>query len=129
MCARVGEGRWGGGGITVPKGVGGKRGEGKDQLRRGQHLPVPEQGRWLGSVVRGHCAYYAVPGNRKAVAAFRTQVTRHWHQALRRRSQRSRLDWKRMNRLANRWLPPARVTHPFPDVRLGVRTGGRSPVR
>ena len=100
--------------ITVSKRMRAKLAEVKDQLRQRMHQPVPEQGRWLGSVVRGHCAYYAVPGNRKAVAAFRTQATRHWHQALRRRSQRSRLDWKRMNRLAARWLPPARVMHPFP---------------
>jgi hypothetical protein len=33
-----------------------------DQLRQRRHLPVPDQGRWLASVVRGHCAYYAVPG-------------------------------------------------------------------
>jgi len=26
----------------------------KDQLMRKMHLPIPEQGRWLGSVVRGH---------------------------------------------------------------------------
>ena len=26
----------------------------KDQLRQRRHQPVPEQGRWLGSVVRGH---------------------------------------------------------------------------
>ena len=30
-----------------------------------RYLPIPEQGRWLASVVRGHCAYYAVPGNSK----------------------------------------------------------------
>ncbi len=129
ICAKMRDGRFWVRRITVSKRMRAKLAEVKDQLRQRMHQPVPEQGRWLGSVVRGHCAYYAVPGNRKAVAAFRTQVTRHWHQALRRRSQRSRLDWKRMNRLANRWLPPARVTHPFPDVRLGVRTRGRSPVR
>ena len=33
-------------------------------------------------------AYYAVPGNTKAVRAFRDQATRHWHKALRRRSQK-----------------------------------------
>jgi len=129
ICAKMRDGRFWVRRITVSKRMRAKLAEVKDQLRQRMHQPVPEQGRWLGSVVRGHCAYYAVPGNRKAVAAFRTQVTRHWHQALRRRSQRSRLDWKRMNRLANRWLPPARVTHPFPDVRLSVRTRGRSPVR
>jgi hypothetical protein len=41
------------------------------------------QGQWLASVVRGHHAYYAVPGNTDAVAAFRTQATRHWYKALR----------------------------------------------
>ena len=112
--------RW----ITVSKRMRAKLAEVKDQLRQRRHQPVPEQGRWLGSVVRGHCAYYAVPGNRKAVAASAPQATRHWQAELRRRSQRSRLDWKRMNRLATRWLPPARVMHPFPDVRLSVRTRG-----
>ena len=129
ICARRRDGRFWVRRITVSKRMRAKLAEVKDQLRRRQHQPVPEQGRWLASVVRGHCAYYAVPGNRKAVAAFRTQVTRHWHRALRRRSQRSRLDWKRMNRLATRWLPPARVVHPFPDVRFRARTQGRSPVR
>jgi hypothetical protein len=45
-------------------------------------------------------------GNGKAVNAFRFQAIRHWHRALRRRSQRSSLNWKRMFRLAQRWLPP-----------------------
>jgi hypothetical protein len=30
------------------------------------------------------------------VNGFRDQVTRHWHRALRRRSQRTRLNWERM---------------------------------
>ena len=67
-------------------------------------------------------AYYAVPGNTDAVATFRTQATRHWYKALRRRSQRTRINWERMNRLANRWLPPARVMHPFPEMRFAART-------
>ncbi|EQD68864.1 reverse transcriptase/maturase, partial [mine drainage metagenome] len=74
-------------------------------------------------------AYYAVPGNTDAVQAFRTQLTRLWFQALRRRSQRHRLDWERMNRIATRWLPPARPVHPFPRERFNVRIQGRSPVR
>jgi len=95
----------------------------------GTGQPIPVQGRWLASVVRGHFAYYAVPGNTDAVAAFRTQATRHWYKALRRRSQRPRVNWERMNRHATRWLPPARVMHPFPDARFDARTRGRSPVR
>ena len=54
------------------------------------HQSIPEQGRWLASVVRGHMAYYAVPGNYEAVAAFCDQVTRYWLKALRRRSQKTR---------------------------------------
>jgi RNA-directed DNA polymerase len=93
----------------------------KDQLRRRRHLPIPEQGKWLASVVRGHQAYYGVPGNYRAVHAFRTQVTRHWHQTLRRRSQRGRkLTWERMNRLVTRWLPPTRIMHPFPEARFAA---------
>ena len=57
-------------------------------------------------------AYYAVPGNSQRVGAFRKQVTRHWLKALRRRSQRTTITWARMNRLADRWLPPARILHP-----------------
>jgi RNA-directed DNA polymerase len=91
-----------------------------DQIKRRRHLPVPEQGRWLASVVRGHQNYYAVPGNSAAVNAFRTQVTRHWYKALRRRSQRTRINWARMNRIATRWLPRSRVMHPFPEVRFAA---------
>jgi group II intron reverse transcriptase/maturase len=101
----------------------------KDQLRRRRYLPIPEQGRWLASVVRGHQAYYAVPGNSDAVSAFRTQVIRHWHHALRRRSQKTRLTWNRTNRLATRWIPRTRIMHPFPEVRFAASTQGKSPVR
>jgi RNA-directed DNA polymerase len=114
---------------TISKRMRAKLAEVKDQLQRRLHLPIPEQGRWLGSVVRGHVAYYAVPGNTDAVTTFRSQVTRHWYKALRRRSQRTRLTWTRMHRLATRWLPPARMKHPFPSVRFDARTQGRSPVR
>jgi hypothetical protein len=100
----------------------------KAELMRRRHLPIPEQGRWLASVIRGHCNYYAVPSNSDAIIAFRTKATWHWYRALRRRGQRSRLDWERMNRLATRWLPPAPVTHPYPEVRFDARTRGRSPV-
>lgn len=93
-----------------------------NQLKRRRNLPVPEQGRWLASVLRGHNAYYAVPGNFRAISTFRTQVTRHWLKALRRRSQRHRLNWERMNRLAARWLPPAEILHPYPEARFAART-------
>ncbi len=115
--------------ITVSKRMRAKLREVNDELKRRKHLPIPEQGRWLGSVVRGHLAYYAVPGNIDALQAFRTQVVRHWYGALRRRSQRKRLNWGRMGRLVSRWLPSVRVFHPYPEQRFDVHTRGRNPVR
>ena len=129
ICAKSRSGRFWVKRITISKRMRAKLREVYDQLKRRRHEPIPVQGRWLRSVVQGHLVYYAVPGNTDAVAAFRTQATRHWYKALRRRSQRTRLTWERMNRLAKRWLPPARVKHPFPDVRFNARTQGRSPVR
>jgi RNA-directed DNA polymerase len=101
----------------------------RGEIMRRRHLPIPEQGAWLASVVRGHFAYYAVPGNINGVLAYRKQVTRHWYRALRRRSQRTRLNWTRMDRLDTRWIPTARILHPWPDDRFAATTQGRSPVR
>ena len=97
-----------------------KLAEVKAEMRRRRCLPIPEQGRWLAAVVRGHQAYYAVPGNSDAVNAFRTQVIRHWRKALRRRSQRTRITWARMNRIAARWIPQTRTMHPFPQARFAA---------
>ncbi len=129
FCGKTKKGRFWLRRITISKRMRAKLSEVNISLKARRHQPIPVQGQWLGSVVRGHLAYYAVPGNTDAVAAFRTQVTRQWFKALRRRSQRTRLNWTRMRRLESRWLPPARVMHPFPDARFDVRTRGRSPVR
>ena len=129
LCGKTKTGRFWLRRITISKRMRAKLREVNDQLKRRRHQPIPMQGHWLAAVVRGHLAYYAVPGNTDAVAAFRTQATRHWYKALRRRSQRTRINWERMNRIAKRWLPPARVKHPFPNVRFDARTQGRSPVR
>lgn len=101
----------------------------KTELMRRRHQPIKEQGKWIGSVVRGYFAYHAVPTNIRALQAFRTQVERHWLRALRRRSQRHSLDWERMRRLSARWLPSPRILHPWPSERFDVRTRGKSPVR
>ena len=93
----------------------------KVELRRRMHTPVPEVAQWLGTVLRGHYQYYAVPLNGRAQDAFRRQVVRLWFRTLRRRSQKTRLTWDRMVRL-QRWLPQPRVVHPYPEERLRVRT-------
>ena len=129
ICAKTDDGRFMLKRITDAKRLRAKMHALKGELRRRRHLPIPEQGRWLASVLRGHYNYYAVPGNSDAIQAFQNQATRHWYRALRRRSQRTRLNWERMGRLAQRWLPPARIKHPWPNARFNARTQARSPVR
>jgi RNA-directed DNA polymerase len=108
--------------ITISKRVRAKLREVNDQLKQRRHQPIPVQGQWLRSVLQGHAADYAVPGNTDAVSAFRYHLTQHWFKALRRRSQRTRINWTRMNRIATRWLPQVRVMHPFPEARFAART-------
>ena len=94
----------------------------KTELRRRMHEAIPVVGQWLRSVVAGHVRYYGVPMNSRAIVTFRFQVGRLWYRTLRRRSQRGRVLWERMRRLIQRWLPLARICHPYPLVRLGVTT-------
>ena len=60
---------------TNKKRMAAKLREVKTELMRRRHLPIPEQGRWLASVVQGHLTYYTVPGNIDTVVAFQTQAT------------------------------------------------------
>jgi hypothetical protein len=86
-------------------------------------------GAYLRSVLLGHFRYYGVPMNGPALCAFRQAVGHLWRTVLRRRSQGNHLPWRRMRRYVARWLPPARVCHPYPLVRLGVLTQGGSRMR
>jgi len=91
------------------------------EIIRRRHEPVPVLGKWLRSVVQGHLNYFAVPGNKKALDAFRTEINKAWLFALRRRSHKARnLTWERMARLIKTWIPTARIKHPYPSQRLCV---------
>jgi RNA-directed DNA polymerase len=129
ICAQTRRGRFKLKRITDSKRMRTKLREVKTTLIKRRDLPIPQQGRWLASVLRGHCNYYAVPENYEALNAFRQLIIRHWLKALRRRSQRTRLTWQRIYRLAERWLPTVRILHPWPEPRFYAKTQGRSPVR
>src|SRR5450631_490553 len=77
----------------------------KEELRERMHQPIPEQGRWLMQVVRGFFAYHAVPTNFPALGAFRHFIKRLWLRTLRRRSQKDRTLWERIEKLADDYLP------------------------
>lgn len=92
----------------------------KETLWRRMHDSIPQQGRWLGQVVRGYFNYHAVPTNVESLCAFRYHVIDLWRRALQRRSQRDRTTWERMTRLAAAFLPAARILHPWPNARFAV---------
>jgi len=114
---------------SIGKRVRAKLMELKMELRRRLHNPLPVVAKWLRVVLLGHYRYYGVPGNSRNLSAFHFHLGRIWFRALRRRSQRHRLNWERMNRLIDRWLPRPRIYHPYPDFSMYVNTRGRSPVR
>jgi len=93
----------------------------KEELRRRMHEPIEEQGQWLRLVVSGFFRYHAVPTNYRALSAFRHHVMVLWMRTLRRRSQRDRTTWQRMQRLSDRWLPTPRILHPWPERRFAVK--------
>jgi RNA-directed DNA polymerase len=99
----------------------------KEELRRRMHRPIPEQGAWMKQVVRGFFAYHAVPTNGAALTAFYYHVKRIWLRTLRRRSQKDRFSWQRMDSLAADWFPQPRILHPYPDRRFAVMHPRREP--
>jgi RNA-directed DNA polymerase len=92
----------------------------KEELRRRMHHPIAQTGKWLGQVVSGYQAYHAVPTNFAAICAFRHHVIIRWHRVLCRRSQKGRVVWERMAKLADEFLPKPQILHPWPTVRFAV---------
>ena len=102
----------------------------KTEMRRRMHHPIPEQGRWLASVLQGHYNYYAVPDNSEAL----TQLPARGRTALAARASASQpespdhLGTACAASQPDGYPNPASFT-PGPSVRFDARTQGRSPVR
>ncbi len=92
----------------------------KEHLRATRHDGLEAQGKWLGQVLRGWLAYYAVPMSAPAITAFRHHLIDRWLHAIRRRGQKHRLPWSRMKQIANRYLSYPRILHPWPEQRFLV---------
>jgi hypothetical protein len=93
----------------------------KDTLLRKRHEPIPKQGKWLGQVVQGYFNYHAVSWNLKTLVGFRREVSRYWLKALRRRSQRYRLNWEKFGKLDNLFIPKVKLMHCHPEIRFDAK--------
>jgi len=105
---------------TIGKRLRGKLNALKMEMWKRKMYSIPEMGRWLNRVLAGHFNYYGVPGNYRSLHGFRQAVIMLWRRWIMRKSQRSKAGYSRMYRLANRWLPKARIRHPYPSERLCV---------
>jgi RNA-directed DNA polymerase len=122
ICGKTRKGRFALVRQTMRQRLRAKLREVKETFRWRWHDPVPEVGKWLASIIRGHLNYYAVPLNFEAIEAFHHQVIRIWKRGLSRRSHKAAVTWERMRRLARLFLPRPRIVHPWPEQRLCLRT-------
>ena len=104
--------------ITAKKRMAAKLKAIKAELQRRKHDRTSLVGVWLRSVVTGYYQYHAAPGNIDQLRIFRKRVNRLWRNVLVRRSQRARKKWERFTPILERWIPPPRVLHPYPDARF-----------
>lgn len=82
-----------------------------DWCRRHRHQSIPAQHAALKRKLTGHFNYFGVRGNSRSIGAVVFFAQRAWFKWLRRRSQRSRLTWKRFNDLLRDFpLSPPPVT-------------------
>ena len=93
----------------------------KEVLRRRMHHDLHEVARWLGRVVNGWLNYFAVPTSSLQLEQFVRALQRIWMKVLRRRSQRGRFSWKRLQVLVDRYWPKPRIRHPWPGARFAVK--------
>jgi len=96
-------------------------------LLRRRHSRIREQGKWLRGVVQGFFNYHAVPLNSASLETFHKEVLRNWLFALRRRSERHRMNWERFGRIADYWIPKPRILHPYPNDRFYAKHPRQEP--
>jgi len=106
---------------TMGKRLAAKLQEIRAQLHRRMHTGLPQTLEWLRQVVRGYFQYHAVPGNWEQLKAFRREALYHWYQALKRRSQRTRLRWSTFPQRFGALLPPVQILQPYPNLRFDAK--------
>jgi RNA-directed DNA polymerase len=104
--------------LTVKKRMRAKIAEIRVELMRRRHQPIAVVGKWLNRVVQGYLNYHAVPGNLYRLGSMCKDIGRAWRHSLMRRSQKPKMPWTRFSRIAQRFLPPIRNMHPYPEDRF-----------
>lgn len=104
--------------LTVKKRMRAKIAQIRVELMRRRHQPIAVVGKWLNRVVRGYLNYHAVPGNLYRLGSMCKDIGRAWRHSLMRRSHKPKMPWSRFSRIAQRFMPPMRNLHPYPEDRF-----------
>ncbi len=86
-----------------------KRQAAKEWLRVRMHKPVDETMKLLNLKLQGHCNYYGVSGNLKSIAKFYRYVLRRFMITMRRRSQKDRFPWSKLQRIWDYYITPPSI--------------------
>lgn len=89
-----------------------------DWCRRHRHQSIPVQHAGLVRRIRGHINYFGVRGNTRSLVPLAYHAERAWYKWLRRRGQRTRLNWERFKDLLQ--------DYPLPRPRVRVSLWGTS---
>ena len=119
-CRTTRQGRFGIGRKPIAKRMNRKLKALKQALCRRRHEDIVTTAQWLGQVLDGWLNYYAVPTSGPQLSRFRHYLQRLWMRSLRRRSQKDRFPWKRLEALSARHWPRVEIRHPWPNQRLAV---------
>ena len=94
---------------TSKKKLKAKRQAVKQWLRERMHKPVDETMRLLNLKLQGHCNYYGVNGNLRNITKFYGYVLRRFMVIMRRRSQKDRFPWAKLQRIWDYYITPPRI--------------------
>ena len=97
----------------------------QDELKRRGHASAQVVDQWLTRGVMRNFNCHVVPGNLKRPGGFRLASCRLWRQALKRSSQRNRLQRSRYGRLGDFYISSPKNVHPYPEDRFASHTRGR----
>ena len=122
VCGKTRKGRFALVRLTMRQRLRAKLREVKEAFRWRWHDPVPEVGKWLASIIRGTSTTTRCPSTSTPSRTFYKGVVRLWRRGLCRRSHKAHVTWKRMYRIADRFLPRPRIVHPWPDELLCLLT-------
>ena len=94
---------------TSKKKLKAKRQAVKEWLRERMHKPIDETMGLLNLKLQGHCNYYGVNGNLKALNAFYEYVRRRTLITMRRRNQKDRFSWEKLQRIWKYYITPPSI--------------------